>query len=692
MRAAVVPAALAAALAAAAPGTSGCGDNVPPTPITIHVAGDDDAVVAALEDLAALTGYPRLAVVTTAQPAVDAAAGAAGFHVAVVAEATCAECYRLDDPTPAAQVVHAGDLLGAQYGVAHALERLGFRFRSPYATYAPTPLRRDPTPVAGVQAPETRVRGFQLHTIHPTEAYFAFWEPGDDHLAEARRVIDWTVKNRGNYVQWVALDDIMDPARHAAWKPHTQAILAYARARGVRTGVNLQLYGQSNLQRAFDLWDDRGGGVSLAASLAARLPLLTDGLPFDVYALSFGEFFNSEPARFIADVDAVSAALLAHAPAAELHAVVHVGADQRVEYQGEDLIYYFLVKFADPRIVPDVHTVMFYNLYEDAGGAYHHDDFAEHRAYLLERIAAGQPAAYFPETAYWVSFDVSVPIYLPLYVRNRWLDLERLRADPAAGGNRLDNHLLFSSGWEWGYWLHDYTALRASYRLAPYQELVADALGDDLAPAVPVVVALIELQKRALMDERLMAYLAGRDQSFEVGRNLGIVSQPDRVTFDDLVTADATTRTAVAADTERLLVLADELDRAVADLGALRLIESRWSRELRDGARTTALRARFAAESYRAMLAHLDGRAGDARAHHDLARRLVDDAAAVVARRHRDLHHPRPAQIVGRGANATFYAYGYLQMADTVCFWVRELRQVAGHAGLPMEAPPDCVF
>ena len=49
---------------------------------------------------------------------------------------------------------------------------------------------------------------------------------------------------------------------------------------------------------------------------------------------------------------------------------------------GENLIYYFLVKFADPAIIPDIHTVMFYNLFETAGGAYHHEDFAEHRAYL----------------------------------------------------------------------------------------------------------------------------------------------------------------------------------------------------------------------------------------------------------------------------------------------------------------------
>ena len=64
-----------------------------------------------------------------------------------------------------------------------------------------------------------------------------------------------------------------------------------------------------------------------------------------------------------------------------------------------------------------------------------------------------------------MSFDTSVPNYFPLYVRNRLLDLERLAADPAANGNSLAQHVIFSTGWEWGFWLNDYAAemLRRAY-------------------------------------------------------------------------------------------------------------------------------------------------------------------------------------------------------------------------------------
>jgi hypothetical protein len=677
----------AAVLAAA-----GCGDNVRPTPITITVPTGDPQLLAAVEDMAAYTGYSNIDVVAASG---GAAVGQPEQIVLELDTRLCAECYALPMRVLGDveyQTVQAGGLLGAQYGVAAALENLGLRFRSPFETYLPPRLRPITNGEGAVtHTPQIRVRGFQLHTLHPIEAYFAFWEPGAANLDSAKRIIDWTIKNRGNFVQWVPVDNIMDPAQHAAWKAHTRAILDYAHARGVRVGINIQLYGQSNLQRAFDLFDDRSGGVSLDESLAARLPLITQDLPFDAYAISFGEFFSSDPAAFIADLNTANAAIRAHAPAAEVHGFVHVGHEERVDYMGMDLIYYFLVRFADASIIPDIHTVMFYNLYEDAGGAYHHDNFDEHRAYLLERIAARQPAMYVPETAYWVGFDVSVPIYLPLYVRNRQLDLARLRTDPAAAGNPLDGHVIFSTGWEWGYWLNDYTALRTSYELESPEALVAHAFGDDLAPAVPVVLEMIAVQKRALMDERLVAYLAGRDQSFELGVNLGIVSQPDRVTFAELATADEPTRAAVRDDLAQLDAHVLELERLAAEVDALNLPRSRWTRELRDSLRVTALRAAFARAAYQATFAFLDGDTAALTARHAEAAALIDEARPIVQRRHADLHHPNPA-IIARAANHTFYPYGYLQMSDSLCFWVRELRQVENVTGLASEPPPDCIF
>ncbi len=137
-----------------------------------------------------------------------------------------------------------------------------------------------------------------------------------------------------------------------------------------------------------------------------------------------------------------------------MHALIHVGFTQRVTYMGQNLIYYFLVQFADPSIIPDIHTVMYFDLYESAGGAYHHEDFSEHRAYLMSRMCAGQKAAYHPEDAYWVAFDDSVPQWISA-VRKRGAAGSISTTSETTAGCKLDEHLLFTSGWEWGYfWLN----------------------------------------------------------------------------------------------------------------------------------------------------------------------------------------------------------------------------------------------
>jgi hypothetical protein len=616
------------------------------------------------------------------------------FHVEVVEDAgMSAESYRLEVPAETGGGrpvwrVHASDILGAQYGVANALEHLGFRFRHPFATYVPATLEVQGDDPRGIHRPAIRVRGFQLHTLHPIEGYFAFWEPSPGSTNDAHRIIDWLIKNRGNKLQWVALDDIMEPGRHAAWKEFTRELIDYAHSRGVRVGINIQLFGRSNLQLAFDLYDDET--ITLAESLAERLPLITKDLPFDVYDLSFGEFFNAEPQRFIDSVNEVAAQLRVHAPAAEMHAVVHVGAEQVVHYDNRDLLYYFLVKYADPAIIPDIHTVMFYNLVDDAGGAYQHDNFNEHRDYILERMCSGQRVSYFPETAYWVAFDNSVPMYLPLYVYSRWTDLDYLAK---AGCGSLDEHLLFSTGWEWGYWLNDVTALRASYELpASPDQLVDEAYAPDLGEAgARLVKALMTEQKHALIDQRLMGYLVGRDVAIDAGDRLDppIISQPDRITFDDLV-ANPSLEAELRDKLALLEAYADTLESLEAEVNALALPESRWTREIRDGVTLDRMRARFVLASYRAVLAHLGGAAHAAA--RDEAALILAAARDRVASRHADLHDTHRRRLVDKTPNNTFYQFGYLYMADTLCYWQRELDQVAGIVDNSSVIPNSCLF
>lgn len=611
-----------------------------------------------------------------------------GFEIEVVDVPTIPlEGYRLEQADDDTIRVQAHDVLGAQYGVAAALEAFGMRFRHPFDAYVPGVAELGAVDTE-LHQPDIRVRGLQLHTLHPIEGYFAFWEPSPGSTNDAHRIIDWVVKNRGNFLQWVPLDNILQPDQYEAWKPFTQELIDYAHLRGIRVGINIQLFGASNLQNAYDLVDKEMEPI--APQIAARLPLITKDLPFDVYTVSFGEFFNADPVAFIGAVNEMRSQFRTFAPQAEIHALIHVGEEQRITYMDENLIHYFLVKYADESIIHDVHTVMFYNLFEDAGGAYQHHDFSEHRAHLQQRMCEGKRTAYQPETAYWVAFDNSVPHYYPLYVHSRLLDLDMLQRPEGPCGT-LDQHYLFSTGWEWGYWLNDVASLRASYELVSASDAIHAELAPDLgAGAAALVERMMNVQHELVLLRRLTGYLVGRDSIIDLGRQLDIVSQPDRVTFDQLVAGQG--RAEVENMLPNLRAYADELDILDREVRALDLPDSRWSRELRDSFAINALRARFVVSTFEATLAAIDGDPAAAATYFKAAEWRLARARPIIAARHADLHDDHGRRLVDKTANQTFYQFGYLFFADNLCYWDRELVQVGGILGSTSAVPPSCFF
>lgn len=675
-------------VAAVALAGAACGPTVEPG-VTVLVTAD---VAPLVQDGLAFVGDPGLHAVVVADP-VKELSRRGGVVVALSTRDDCAECFRVDgEGTRLA--VSGGAPLGVQYGLWHALELLGYRFLHPWKSVVPATPSPAPADALGVEhSPEvTKRRGLHLHTLHPIEALYDFWVPGDANLEGAKRTVDFVIKNRGNYVQWCALDDIQYNAATAdAWRAHTRAITSFAHAHGVKTGAALQLFGQSNLQNAFDLIDD--GPMDPLPELRRRLHLLLDGNGFDALNLSFGEFFAADPAAFVAEVDRAYDEMQRAQPGIEVMATIHVGnfPDLRVTYMGETMLYYFLVQFANPAITHWVHSVMYYNLYEDAGLAYLHERFDEHRDYLEARLRAGRPVGYFPESAYWIAFDINVPTYLPLYVRSRWLDLERL-----AGAGRLEDHVLFSSGWEWGYWLNDVATLRMTYeRPAGWDGVVQHvfaAWGEKGRAAGALVKQLGDVQHQFLIEGRLAAYLAGRDQIIDTGDKLGIFSQPDRPEFSELAALDATARADFVA--HRLAPMADfaaQLTALDEQLRALQLpADEPFLAELQDGLAITAARARFIHALYAAAVAYADTGSDDGwLAKADMH---LESGKAVVARRRGGLFDPDVKPILRNTANPTFYQYGYLREADSLCFWVRERAQARQLVLKTGENIPGCVL
>jgi len=658
--------------------------------LTVHA---DPALADALTSFVAFIDDDRVTLDLTVTP--ESTSGA-GQHVAVLQDAAlCDECFVLSGDGDRS-VVRGAAPLGVQYGLAQVLEDSGYRFFHPWAGHAPAAIEApDRSAWGDTRQPEMTRRGIHLHTLHPIEGYFAVWGTGEANEEGAARIIDWVIKNRGNHLQWVGLDDIIDSSiRLAGWQEHTATVLAEAGRRGVTTGLGIQLYGSGNLQQAFDLLD---APLNKREQIEERLAMVTEATPFDLYHLSFGEFNDAPPGEFLADVNLAFEVLQEQAPGAEMASLVHVGADLLVEYEGEDWIYYLLAQFADPGITTWVHTVMYYNLYDDPGGSYHHEDYDAHRQLLHDRLGAGEPVGYFPESAYWIAFDNSIPTYLPVYVKSRWRDLAETRAAVEANGwSPLVDHTLFSSGWEWGYWQTDVATLRMGWALPDdygslYEEMFAP-WGDAGAAAATALTSLAELQYEALIVDRLGAYLSSKDSTMEIGYSLDIISQPKRPSYGEIADMSQGERDAFRSDVvEPLRTLATEhwaIYEAVLNLDVDRA--DPWFAELRDGISIDALRAEFIAQVMEAAADHADGVSTDGWNTELLA--VLADARQVVGARHAAMHHPDPARLTEPGANATIYQYGYLIRADELCYWEREQIRLGNLIDGFDDAAPGCAL
>lgn len=635
------------------------------------------------------------------EQALPAPESGASLQVSFLQDLQCDECFRLDG-TPAAAVVRCGReaALGCVFGLGAWLESIGVRFYHPFGTFVPNAfdLQRARRAFGRLEEPEIALRGLQLHTLHPIESLYDFWlgEPGA--LVRAERTLDWIAWNRGNYAQWVALGDIArDPERYRQWAGHTRAIVDAAHARGMKVGIAVQLFSSSNLQNAFDLLD-RADDPDPDATMTSRWRLLFEAAPFDWVMLSFGEFFGESPEAFVRMVDRAYHTLQSVAPGVQMSASVHLGnyANLRVEYGGRRMLYYFLVDFAAVPIEPWVHTVMYFNLFEPAAGAYNYEEFAEHREYLLEKLRGAVPVGYHPESAYWIAFDNSVPLYFPVYIRSRWLDLAEVRRR-VSNKPGLRANVIFSSGWEWGYWQNDLASLWMSFRLPERWEALVEQMFEPMGrvglAATKAATRLAELQAQAAIHQRLAAYLAGRDAIIDLGDRLGIHSQPDRPDLREVLVWSKEERAQFESRVLHPLgVLAQESARVAEEFQAVLGEDADpWLRELSDGLAIQPWRAEFIALVYRAALAIADGDVQTAERLRNAASVTLARAQTVVGRRHRALLDPDAQRLISTWRNPTLYQYGYLQKAHTLCYWRRELAQLDQLLGQSV-AIPDCFW
>lgn len=614
---------------------------------------------------------------------------------------------------------------GVLYGAYALLEELGFAFLHPLDPTVPSGLRL-PAPVDRREAPHWPVRGWHLHTMHPlelTEVLNGWGKAGPNDepgwramLGDWEEFCEWAVANRQNEVEWVLLqaDSWQAFADGPERQRRLQEVVAIGHAWGLAMGGDAAL--ALRQQHAYHLVRRSGTLADEIAQIHSGVDYLM-GCGFDFLSteMGFSEFTAPDDRKQVAWLDAFAEHLDARW-GAEAITKVHVSQGQLAPNYvdpdtGGPLNFNFLPHYADPRLGVMPHTVQHYGL-DDPAPTYGAADFAFMREFLQEEVGR-RKVVWFPETAYWVSFDVDVPLFLPVYADRRLHDLRLLAEDERAGrmgrgphaGGRMDGQMVFSSGWEWGYWLQEVVAARAAWDpLDPaltHEDALRRALDPIVRPFGPaadrtreLLVALCRDQRELLIEGQVggrkpgtvverngQAYLQGWetwDELMEMASQIPGVNpaqtQPTKLGLVEMRNGwvpgpdyRAEIEPLLAAMASRFDAHADELEALAAQvpLAARPLYD-----DLVAAARMTALRA----QQVHALYDYVHARNGAptwALARLAEARAALDAAAALVAAR--EPHYRVEAErIAGWRPNPTAYEFTYLWTVRSLHFWWRD--------------------
>lgn len=609
---------------------------------------------------------------------------------------------------------------GAAYAAYALLQRLGFAFLHPLAPASVETLSAPASPLDVTERPRWPIRGMQLHTMHPlelTDLLQGFGPAGHADeagwramLPEWDRYLEWMLAHRQNYVHWVLLEAAswQDFSRGPTRLSRLRELVERAHAFGVRIGVDAPIVLAQ--QHAFRLIPQMGNVDEEKARLRATVDWLM-GAGFDYLATESGtsEFTHPEPARMLAWMNELAVHLaIAHGKPAYIK--IHASQGQVAQgypdpVTGLPINFNFLPHHADARLGVMPHTVQHYAL-DDPAPTYNNTDFGYIRTFLRQE-AGRRPVLWHPETAYWVSFDIDVPLFLPVYAERRVRDLRLLAADEAMGP-AMNGQMVFSSGWEWGYWLNDVVAARAAW--APHESATSDSdalrmiLSEVLAPwqnakddAVALLVETAALQRAQLIEGRVsptaprpanisrrngQAYLQGyetwddvADLAGDLGLNLLPPTQPDRLGLVEMRNP-LHAAPGYSAEVEPLLsAMSRDFAALAARYDALRArvpvaIRELWD-DLADAMAVTALRAKQVHGLYDYVDGYWDQPESVRRARLAAARRALDDAAGIVAAREPRYRVPAERVAAWR-ANPTAYSYGYLWTVRRLAFWWRD--------------------
>lgn len=619
---------------------------------------------------------------------------------------------------------------GLSFATYELLQRVGFRFLHPFTPRAPSTLAIS-GPIDVNEKPRWPIRGFHLHTMHPIELTHVLngWGPNgpDDKtgweslLGEWDLYLEWSIAHRQNIVQWALLADKVHTAFNDSPERHARLtkLAKMSQRWGIMTGIDVGIVLQQ--QNTWRIIRKTGKNADELGQVKSRVKwLMRTGIDYLAAEMGFSEFQSADEQKMLDWMNAVTREVedVYNRPC---YMKVHVSSGQHAKkYKdpdtGQPLNFNFLPHYADKRLVAMPHTVELYSL-DDPAPTYGNRDFSEIRRFT-SMVAGTRPVVFYPEVTYWVSYDVDVPLFLPSYAERRFHDLRLLARDEeqgklgrgSAAGARIQGQIVFSSGFEWGYWFPHLVSAAAAWnpRLdiaddrEAWKAIVRDVFRGGASDArVETLVDLLTKTVRSQHDllihgkvggkapkqiEKLngIAYLSGQDTWGELNNTLADVfkfthaaTSPNRALAKAYRKKTEHHGVDYKKDLQPLLAEMstsfEDLAKGYDDLASNPPSDLGTEMdEFRDGAWMNALRAKQMHALYDAEASGILGRDSKWRQKRiETAKAALDQATAIVHERGSKFRTDIE-RIAGWKTNPTVYRYGYLWSARRLFFWWRD--------------------
>lgn len=618
--------------------------------------------------------------------------------------------------------------IGLAFGCYALLEQLGFHFLHPLAPVFPDGLTAGEGAIDITEKPYWRERGMHIHTMHPIELAdllngWGVQGPDDEAswnsmLPDWELFLEWCVANRQNHVEWVLLwaESWGEFGDSTLRQQRLATLVDYSHQWCIAAGVDASLALEQ--QHGFRFIRETGNLASELAQIRQRVDwLMAAGFDFLATESGTSEFTNPGDHVMLQWMNEFARHLDEAHNGAKGYIKVHCSQGQVCENYtdpdtGEPLNFNFLPHYADSRLGVMPHTVQHYSL-DDPAPTYGNTDFGYMKEFMFEEIGR-RHVLWHPETAYWVSFDIDVPLFLPVYADRRLYDLRLIaseevalkRRGKASDSGQIDGQMIFSSGWEWAYWINDVVTARAVWDPNMDKTTQLEALREALKPVVApfgavkdqvreLIIEWIELENAYLIQGLIngnppsdivrrngQGYIQGwetwDDISFLAKDLLGIDSvytQPERLGLVDMrnpfhdppgYSAEvAPLLSQMAGDFMNLAGEFEALTGAIPD-NAIDLYD-----DIVDTAQITALRAVQLYGLYDYVDGFYFGFIDWRRLRLTLARQALDYAQMIVQSREMR-YRVDPERIAGWRKNPTAYEYTYLWTVRTLYYWWRD--------------------